>query len=298
MLPNFIIVGAAKCGTTSLYHYLSQHPEIGFPTLKEPKYFSTIFNKLPQKGVGDNSIDKYAIDNWTEYKSLFSKLKKYQLRGEASPDYLLYHKNTALAIKEKLGDIPIIIMLRDPVARAFSAYSNMRRDNREFLPFKEALEAEQDRILNNWDFMWRYIQGSLYAEQIKTFLDEFSNVKFVLFEDFIKNPLEEVNKVIYFLGFNKLEKLDDRKYNPSGIPNNIIAKFILNRNNKFSTAFREILKRYVSRKILEVVSQKSLNKISLAKKDADYFYHLVKKDIIKTEELTNLNLTIWKEKYS
>jgi len=297
MLPNFIIVGAAKCGTTALYYYLSQHPDIAFPALKEPKYFSTIFNKLPQKGVGDQSIDKYAIGNWEEYKALFKKLEAYKLRGEASPDYLLYHKNTARAIKEKLGDIPIIIMLRDPVSRAFSAYSNMRRDNREFLPFKEAVGAEKERTLNNWDFMWKYLQGSLYAEQIKTFLDEFKNVRFVLFENFISNPLHETNKVIDFLGLNKLDKMDDKKYNSSGIPNNFLAKFILNRNNKFSIVLREVLKKYIPRNILESVSKKSLNKIILAQKDAAYFYGLVVHDIEKTEELTNLDLTLWKEKY-
>ena len=297
MLPNFIIVGAAKCGTTALYYYLRQHPDIAFSALKEPKYFSTIFNKLPQKGIGDQTIDKYAIDNWGKYKALFKKLETYKLRGEASPDYLLYHKNTAPAIKEKLGDIPIIIMLRDPVSRAFSAYSNMRRDNREFLPFKEALGAEKERSLNNWDFMWKYLQGSLYAEQIKTFLNEFNNVKFVLFEDFISNPLYETNKVINFLGLNKLDKIDDKKYNPSGVPNNIFAKFILNRNNKFSTVLREVLKKYIPRNILESVSRKSLNKIILEQKDAHYFYSLVAHDIEKTEELINLDLTIWKEKY-
>lgn len=297
MLPNFIIVGAAKCGTTALYYYLSQHPDIAFPTLKEPKYFSTIFNKLPQQGVGDQSIDKYAINNWEEYKALFSKLKDYKLRGEASPDYLLYHKNTAQSIKEKLGDIPIIIMLRNPVDRAFSAYSNMRRDNREFLSFRDALAAESERSSANWDFMWKYLQGSMYSEQIKTFTSEFKNVKFILFEDFVLNPLQETNQAIDFLGLPKLKKLDDRKYNPSGIPNNFLAKFILNRDNKFSTTLREILKKYIPRHILELVSRKSLNKITLEWKDANYLYHLVEKDILETEKLTNLDLTIWKKKY-
>ena len=292
--PNFLIVGAAKCGTTSLYYYLKQHPDIGFPKLKEPKYFSTIFNNLPQKGKGDNSIDDFAIDNWDTYLSLFENIKDKKCRGEASPDYLLYHENTASVIKEKLGDIPIIIMLRNPVNRAFSAYSNMIRDNREFLSFKEAIEHEEIRKNNNWDFMWRYLESSLYSEQVMTFKTLFTNVKIVLFEDFVQNPSQETNSVIEFLGLVKLTQLTTKKYNPSGVPKNIFAKFLLNRNNTVSTTFRELLKQFVPRRVLEYISSKSLKKLILSQEDSDYVYNLVKEDILKTEKIIQKDLSSWK----
>ena len=74
MLPNFLIIGASKCGTTALYYYLKQHPEISFSELKEPKYFSSINEQFPHNGVGDISVDKYAIRSFEEYKSLFSNV--------------------------------------------------------------------------------------------------------------------------------------------------------------------------------------------------------------------------------
>ena len=139
MLPNFLIIGASKCVTTALYYYLKQHKDISFPTLKEPKYFSSIFQKFPHKGIGDESVDLYAIKSLKEYKKLFKKISNIRV-GEASPDTMYFYKDTIPKIKETLGDIPIIIMLREPVERAFSAYMYLRRDSREKLSFREALE--------------------------------------------------------------------------------------------------------------------------------------------------------------
>ena len=75
MLPNFLIIGAAKCGTTALYYYLNQHPEISFPKLKEPKFFSSTGETFPHNGVGDMSVDKYAVKSFEKYQKLFSKIK-------------------------------------------------------------------------------------------------------------------------------------------------------------------------------------------------------------------------------
>ena len=142
MLPNFLIVGASKCGTTALYYYLKQHPEISFPDLKEPKYFSSINAKFPHEGIGDISVDKYAVRSFDEYSSLFSNIQNVRV-GEASPDTMYYYNKTVEEIKEKLGDIPIIIALRDPVRRGFSAYMYLKRDSREKLSFIDSLMEEE-----------------------------------------------------------------------------------------------------------------------------------------------------------
>ena len=134
--PDFLIVGAAKAGTTSLYYYLQQHPDIWFPKLKETKYFSSKIKPYPQNGIGDWSIDRAAITKSSDYYNLFKSCPDDMIKGEASPDYLLFSKDLAPIIKEELGDIPIIISIRNPIYRAFSAYSNLLRDNREVLNFK------------------------------------------------------------------------------------------------------------------------------------------------------------------
>ena len=125
--PNFIIVGVARCGTTSLFHYLEQHPEIGMAKVKEPKYFSSLDLTLPQNGIGDSTVFSKLIKDEASYDNLFEGLEGYKAVGEASSDYFYYHKTVIPRIKKKLGDIKIIVCLRDPVERAFSAYNNLIR---------------------------------------------------------------------------------------------------------------------------------------------------------------------------
>ena len=294
MKPNFLIVGAAKAGTTALYYYLRQHPEISFPNLKETKYFSTGVLNISHNGIGDHSIDKYAIKNWTEYLNLFKNLASYKRIGEASPDYLVYHKQTAPLIKETLGDIPIIISLRNPIKRAFSAYVNLKRDNREPLSFRAGLDAEEDRLNDNWDFMWGYKRGGLYFEQVKTFLNNFTNVKVILQEDLKIDTIGILNELYSFLdvdpGFTPNSSIE---YNRSGIPKNLIAKFILNRNNKVSVNIREFLKSVVSRGVLEKVASRSMGKMSISKSEEELLKNYFEDDISKLETLLDRDLSKW-----
>lgn len=291
--PNFLVVGAAKAGTTALYYYLKQHPEIGFPNLKEPKYFSSQALTFPHNGIGDKSVDKYAIKEWGEYVELFKDLKTKKFIGEASPDYLYYHQYTAPLIKKKLGDIPIIIMLRNPIKRAFSAYSYLKRDNRENLSFIDALRAEKHRIQNNWDFIWHYKKGSEYSAQISSFKSIFSSVHIIIFEDFICDPLVETNKILNFLGVSELTSLKNLKHNVSGIPNNFFAKNILRRDKYSSTILREIIKNVFPRSLLEKLSTLSMNKFEISEEEYSYLKGQLISDIKKTEKVLGQKIRKW-----
>lgn len=296
MKPNFLIVGAAKAGTTSLYHYLKQHPDIGFPDLKEPKYFSSCNLRLPHNGIGDHSIDNYVVRDWPNYLKLFRGLSDFKRIGEASPDYLFYHEKTAPLIKNTLGDIPIIISLRNPVKRAFSAYMYLRRDNREWLSFGEALEAEEDRLNNNWDFIWGYRNGGFYFEQVKNFMNTFSSVKVILLEDLKKNPDAVIKELYSFLDVNpEIKTKTSIEHNPSGIPKNMLAKFILQRNNMHSVKIREGLKLIVPRWILENFAKRFLKKVSIDKRDYNKLKTDFRDDIANLEMLLGKDLSNWVE---
>ena len=294
MLPNFLIIGSSKCGTTALYYYLKQHPEISFPRLKEPKYFSSIDQNFPHKGVGDISVDHYAIKSFHQYKKLFQQIKNKRV-GEASPDTIYFHKKTADHILSTLGDIPIIIMLRNPVKRAFSAYMYLKRDSREQLSFKDSLLAEEARLADNWDFIWGYKKCGLYYEQVKTFVEKFSSVKIILQEDLKQKPNQVLRELHEFLDIEKHFKTDfSIKHNESGIPNNIVSKFLLSRDNYFSTFIREVMKVVIPRKILEKVASKSLSKISISEEDYNSLKSYFKDDICKLEKLIKKDLSSWK----
>ena len=294
MLPNFLIIGASKCGTTALYYYLKQHPEISFPELKEPKYFSSVGLKFPHKGIGDVSVDRYAVKNFENYQKLFTSIQNIRV-GEASPDTIYFYKETVKLIKEKLGDIPIIIMLREPIQRAFSAYMYLKRDSREQLTFRGGLDAEKQRISDNWDFIWAYKKCGLYSKQVKLFLDNFSNVKIILQED-LKNETEKILKETYsFLNVDDTFIADiSIRHNESGIPNNFFSKFLLSRNNILSTVTRELMKKVIPRFLLEKVASKSLKKVIVSEEDVAYLKPYFYEDICNLEQLINRDLSDWK----
>jgi len=121
-LPNFLIVGAAKCGTTSLYYYLKQHPDVFMSEIKEPRFLSNRAAN-PGRGPGDDSIVQSGVRSFDDYLNLFKKSTGMKAVGEASADTLFLFERTIPAIQRYLDDPRIVIILRDPVKRAYSAYN-------------------------------------------------------------------------------------------------------------------------------------------------------------------------------
>ena len=147
-LPNFLVVGAMKSGTTSLWRYLRQHPQIYMPKLKEPRFLaSSIFIKLGEEHYKFHRICKSSpICTFDDYIELFRDVKEEIAIGEASPHYLYLYSKTIPTIKNYLGDVKIVIILRNPADRAFSAYKHNFLINRtETKSFEKCLELEEKR---------------------------------------------------------------------------------------------------------------------------------------------------------
>ena len=143
-LPNFLIVGAAKSGTSSLHNYLNQHPEIFMPSYKDG-----LNVKEPQFLIKNKVKDRlhFGIWSWQEYKALFDDATKFKAIGESSVFYLYYYKEAIKNIKFRLDDnIKIIILLRNPIDRAYSAFQHVSRGLKENLSFEEALQIEENRL--------------------------------------------------------------------------------------------------------------------------------------------------------
>ena len=294
MQPNFIIVGVARCGTTSLFHYLNQHPEIGMSKVKEPKYFSSLDLNLPQKGVGDVTVFSKVIANEMDYNKLFEGLEKYRAIGEGSSDYFYYHKTVIPQLKDKLGDVKIIVCLRNPVERAFSAYSNLLRDSREELSFSEGLKLEKERIDNNWDWMWHYKKGGLYAEALEHYQKEFTNVKVIFFSDLESNPQDVLNDTFSFLGVNTDVLIDvSTRYSHSGKPRSKMVSLLTSRKTPLIFRAREITLKLIPRKYLEKIASKLFKKDSIDSKAYLELKSFFKEDILKLQRLVNRDLKNW-----
>lgn len=257
--PNFLIIGAMKSGTTSLYHYLNQHPEIYLSPQKEPHFFAYKDERIKFKGPGDQErIEKMVVSDEQQYLRLFEGIKNEKAVGEASAMYL-YYSEAAKNIKEVIPDVKLIVMLRNPVDRAYSSYKHLVRDDREFLDsFEEALEAEEKRISEEWLPLWHYVEAGKYGKQLTSYFEIFNKeqIKVILFEDFKKETSKVVKSTFEFLGVNKgfTPKLDIQ-YNVSGIPKFQILHNYLRRESKL----RKVLGCFISEKNRDLIRNKILN---------------------------------------
>ncbi len=188
-LPDFIIIGAQKCGTSSLFYYLSQHPMIRMPVQKEIHYYNYYADhgKSPQ---------------W--YRSHFPlKIKCVgKLTGEASPSYL-YSEAAAVRIKGDVPAVKLIVLLRDPVDRAYSEYNmHVRQLKQRELPTFEGAISNDDL---SQEVSRIYLVRGRYAEYIRNWLKHFNRDQFMFIkaEDFYHNPRHTLEKVYGFLGLEE-----------------------------------------------------------------------------------------------
>ena len=242
-LPNFIVVGAPKCGTTSLYHYLRQHPQIFLPARKELHYFSFRFMERLLAGPGDANILATSCRTFEDYAAYYAPASDATARGDISPSYF-YFTDVCQEIRERLGNPKIIIMLRDPVQKAFSQYMHLIRDGRETLELNAALAEEPRRIELGYAAMWRYAESSLYTARTRRFMDEFGrdHVKVILFDDLVRNPAQVLQDTFRFLGVDPAAQVrHESVYNRSGVPRSRWMAHLISKPNIITSIARTVL---------------------------------------------------------
>jgi hypothetical protein len=217
--PNLFIVGASKSGTSSLYAYLNQIPEIFMSKIKEPNYFSikVIPNNHPLKPIRDKK----------KYLNLFNKVTNEKIIGESSPTYLIDSEAPKL-IHEVSPHAKIIIIIRDPVERTFSQYLMGIRLGKIKLPFHELINKELKEKQNNNSQL--RLETGLYSKYIKLYKNIFgeNQVKIIIFEEFIKDVEGTVQKVLDFLGIQvKFENMNPQVYNAFGVVRGPLSQHIL-----------------------------------------------------------------------
>lgn len=291
--PNLFIVGAAKSGTTSLHHYLSQHPNIFMSTPKELNFFC--FDFWLDREHNDRN---FFIFNKKSYLNYFLNSKE-NIVGESSP-YYLYSKVAAKEIYKFNPDAKIIIMLREPVAFMYSLYlHNKRNIHEKSKTFENALEQERvESIYTNQNFLVDklfYRKFSNFHKQIKRFLDIFEskNIKIILFDDFKKDAEKEFLDVLSFLG---LEEFKLESYNIRNKGKNIDLsnsyKFFKTLQKKISNSHFKILLPYSFRvKLGEKIFNMYQNKNKKFLIDSQLKFDLMRE---KKKEVVALNEVLFK----
>jgi len=297
-LPNFLIAGAAKSGTTSLYYYLMDHPEIFFSANKEPSFLSADrYDSIAKLGLPTREY----INSIEEYRQLFSQVGTEKAIGEASTDTLYYFSTSIPRIKQYLGEPKIIIILRNPPMAAFSMWTHMVRDNRETLSFEDALDFEDDRITHHAICAYHYKVRALYFEQVKAFQTAFPEVKCYIYEEFIKNINGTIRDICEFLDVDPAyQPSKTLVYNASGIPRHRWINDLFIKYAPFRKVVRKIgtslLSSSVYAGLRDEFRQKNMVKVGINPKTYNTLKDYYKKDILALQDLLNRDLSIWLDK--
>jgi hypothetical protein len=291
-LPNLFIVGAAKSGTTSLHNYLHQHPDVFMCNPKEPHY-------LINQEIGINRIP-VGITNFIEYTDLFSEGEDKKYRGESSVMYLMYPEIVIPKIKNQFGeDSKIIIMLRNPVERAYSGYQHVKRYNvMESLSFEQALEKSENRYHNtsNMTPASRYLELGMYFKQVKIFIEEFDNVHVIIYDDYKNDFSSEMDNVFKFLDVDAFKVNTEEKYMVGGWKwKNEWIKSLMMKKSPYKTVLKFLLPFKSLRKVIMLnLRKRSINKIeNINPETKKWLKEYYKSDIEKLSLLLDKDLNNW-----
>jgi Sulfotransferase family len=201
-LPDFLIVGAPKAGSTALHTALAQHPGLYMSPVKEPKFFLSDGPPPARGGPGDAQTYREHVWRRPDYEALFDAAPPGTLRGESTPLYL--HDPAAhRRIHELIPRAKLIAVLRDPVERAHSNWTHLWSAGLEPVgDFVQACEEEPRRIEAGWASFWQYVGLGLYGEQLEHLYQVFprDQVLIIRYLTLVDSPDETLDRICTFLG--------------------------------------------------------------------------------------------------
>jgi hypothetical protein len=217
-LPNFLVIGAAKSGTTSLYEYLRQHPDVFMSAVKETNWFA-------YEGQREMS---YSVRTAGEYERLFDGVTAERAIGEASPQYM---KSAVAAerIAATLSGVRLVAILRDPIDRAYSGYLHSLREAMERRSVDEAMQPGS-----------RFVDQGLYHPQLSRYFERFDRgwIKVILYEDLQEDPSAVMRSLYSFLGVDEAFAVDvSTRHNAGAVPRLTTLNWIFSRG---VTGFRRV----------------------------------------------------------
>ncbi|WMT58520.1 sulfotransferase family protein [Truepera radiovictrix] len=296
-----------KSGTSSLYIYLKQHPEIYLADIKEPHFFA--FDPSPRASLeaapGYRQKAKYMVTDRSAYEALFTAATPSQARGEASAMYL-YYPGTAERIRAALPEVQLIAILRNPIERAYSAFLHQLREGNETLTdFGAALQLEEERIAQDYMPMWHYTRAGFYFEQLSRYYAVFdpSQIHVYLYEDLQRDPLALVQELYRVIGVDPGFVPDTTKqYNRSGVPKNRLLHRVhrfLKGNHPIKTVGKRLLPLPAavrSRFKLNLIAQIEAANLKKPPLDPAVRAQLVERyrsDVLELQDLIGRDLSHW-----
>ena len=311
-LPNFFVVGAPKAGTTSLYHYLDQHPQIYMSPIKEPCYFASevrpenISEEFQQQISREMSALQEYLDSpmcakrfgglaleWEHYLRLFQNVKTEKAIGEASVCYL-WSKTAAGNIFSRIPGAKIIMILRNPAERAFSQYLHAVTNGLVRKSFREQLQASLRRDSDKFDVLYPFLEFGQYYEQVKRYLELFprENVRIYFFEEYQKQPSRTLVDVFCFLNVDSSFTPDtSQRHLEPLVPRSIAISYLLKRYGVWQRV-KELSPRAL-RSVLRALAFRRRKSLVMDPEDRAYLIDYYEEDMRNLANLLDRDLRDW-----
>lgn len=284
--PEYFVVGTAKAGTTSLFRYFSTHPSVYVPPNKETYFFGEYFYADAK------------INSLPEYKSLFKTVPKESICVEISTTYL-YSRNAAKEIYKYNPDARIIMILRNPMDRAFSNYMYRRKTgNEECTQFEEGIKMENERIVSGKPYGFHYTNMGFYYKQVQRYLDIFKkeNVLILIFEEIKENSNLFYQRISDFMEIQYLSSFNvSKRYNKSGEFRSERFMKLLNSDNIVKKYFKKMIPQEKRKRLSGFFKDLNISnrKIEMKPETRIQMRDLFNEDIHKLEALTGKDLSFW-----
>lgn len=291
-LPNFLIIGAAKAGTTTLYDVLRQHPQVYLPFVKEPAFFC-------DDEYYANGVDWYC-------RTFYAGADGSPARGDATPTYLYWGAKVVPRLERVYGErLPrIIAIFRDPVDLVYSFYWNSVREGRETLSLREALDVEQERLTRHEAFLekrgrivYSYSRIGLYATHLQPYLARFPESRrlFLRLED-LKDFDALVRRLEAFLELDHAEGLKPAESNPAALPRSRAVHRWLRERSRVKDAAKLVLPYPIRHRLKVRALEANLKRFDVPPLDADLAGRLRRHyagEMRRLEDIIGRDLSRW-----
>jgi hypothetical protein len=294
-MPTFLVIGAARSGTTALYNYLRQHPMIYMSPIKEPNFFAFEGQRPEYTGPGAHFVNN-SITDLSAYQALFEKATDEAVLGEASPLYLYLNK-TAERLHHHLPGVSLVAVLRNPIAQAYSHFLYAHRETIEPLTdFTSALKAEEERAQAGWMPMFQYSLFPHYHDQLTRYLSVFpaNRIKVFLYEDFLESPQGVLSQLFDFLGVDDAFVPDvSHRPNTGGIPKSGLFQSIMMKPYGLTKAIGMLLPLKLRSRVKDALSDLNLTQPPIPDEARDILMTRLRDDMLRLQDLLDRDLSAW-----
>lgn len=294
MLPNFLIIGAPKAGTTTLNFVLGAHPQVFMCPVKEAGFFWAYEQNIELQGQGFEKLFNRLVTDFDRYTALFDGAQGQRAIGESSVRYLASPQSPEL-IHRFIPEARLIVSLRQPADRAFSAFTHNLRDGLErCTDFADAIAEDRTGVRDSWMFC-RYLNRGFYYRSLRRYLEYFdrSRIHISLLEDLKDNPESLYRGLFRFLDIDPNFTPDtSQRHNASGIIRNPLLRKLWTHSSRLRLALRPYLPPRWRHAAFEWVIQ-DLEKLPYPPELRHELTEYYREDILQLQDLIGRDLSAW-----